>query len=147
MHLRGLNSFLVLSTELHFGRASARLGITQPALSYQIRRLEQDLDVVLFERTSRQVSLTPGGRALVASARRILTDVDRAERQCRDAARGGGDQLALGSIGAALNSIVPRLVGQLLAARPGIAVEMTQLDTPGQLGALREGRLDIGIVR
>ena len=147
MDLDAIRSFLVLADELHFGHASARIGITQPALSYQIRRLEKDLGVVLFNRTSRQVSLTPAGATLVGSARKILADVERAERLCHDAARGRGGQLALGSIGAALNSIVPPLVRQLRGQLPGIAVELTQMDTPIQLGALRDGQIDIGIVR
>ena len=147
IELAPLRSFLVLSEELHFRRAATRLGITQPALSHQIRRLEEALGVTLFERTSRHVTLTNGGEALVIGARRVVTDVERAERHCRDAAAGGVGQLVLGSIGAALNSIVPPLIRALLDERPGTAVQVTQMDTPVQLAALRQGRLDIGIVR
>jgi DNA-binding transcriptional LysR family regulator len=147
MDLRTLECFLMLTEELHFGRAARRAGITQPALSHQIRRLEEELDVVLFERTSRRVALTDAGTALITGARRVLTDAERARRHCHEAAAGGAGQLALASIGAALNSIVPGLVRTLRRERPGIAVHLTQMDTPVALGALRDGRVDVAIVR
>ena len=147
MDLRTLQCFLLLSEELHFGRAARRAGITQPALSHQIRRLEDELGVVLFQRTSRRVSLTDAGTALITGARRVLTDAERARRHCHEAAAGGAGQLALASIGAALNSIVPGLVRTLRRERPGIAIHLTQMDTPVALGALRDGRVDVAIVR
>jgi DNA-binding transcriptional LysR family regulator len=147
MDLRTLQCFLLLSEELHFGRAARRAGITQPALSHQIRRLEDELGVVLFQRTSRRVSLTDAGTALITGARRVLTDAERARRHCREAAAGGAGQLALASIGAGLNSIVPGLVRALRQERPGIAIHLTQMDTPVSLGALRDGRVDVAIVR
>jgi DNA-binding transcriptional LysR family regulator len=147
MDLRTLECFLLLSDELHFGRAARRAGITQPALSHQIRRLEDELGVVLFERTSRRVSLTDAGTALITGARRVLADAERARRHCHEAAAGGAGQLALASIGAALNSIVPGFVRALRQERPGIAIHLTQMDTRVSLGALRDGRVDVAIVR
>jgi DNA-binding transcriptional LysR family regulator len=147
MDMRALRSFLILSEELHFGRAATRAGITQPALSHQIARLEADLGVVLFERTSRRVALTDAGTALIVGARRILTDAERARRHCRDAAAGGAGQLALAAIGAALNSVVPALVRALRDEHPGMATQVTQMDTPVALGALRDGVVDVAIVR
>ena len=102
---------------------------------------------MLFERTSRRVSLTDAGTALITGARRVLADAERARRHCHEAAAGGAGQLALASIGAALNSIVPGFVRALRQERPGIAIHLTQMDTRVSLGALRDGRVDVAIVR
>jgi DNA-binding transcriptional LysR family regulator len=142
-----LASFLEVARHLHFGRAADSLDLTQPALSHQIRRLERQLDVPLFERTSRQVHLTPAGHALVPQARRILTDLERAVFHVRAVAAGGAGQLKLGSIGAALGSITPHLVQGIRECLPGLAVQVTQMDSPVQLAALHAGELDFGIVR
>jgi DNA-binding transcriptional LysR family regulator len=142
-----LTSFLEVAQRLHFGQAAERLQVTQPALSHQIRRLEQQLGVPLFERTSRHVRLTPAGHALVPQARRVLADLDRAVFHCRAAADGNAGQLRLGSIGAALNSFTPHLVRGLRERLPGLAVQLIQMDSPVQLSALRAGELDLGIVR
>jgi DNA-binding transcriptional LysR family regulator len=101
----------------------------------------------LFARTSRRVALTPAGEAFVPQARRVLADLERAVVQCRAVAAGGVGHLRIGSIGAALNSVTPGLVRGLVDQVPGLAVQLTQLDTPPQLAALRAGEIDLGVVR
>jgi LysR family transcriptional regulator, transcription activator of glutamate synthase operon len=81
MDLRQLRYLVALSEELNFTRAAAREHIAQPALSQQIRRLEDELGLALVERTTRKVSLTEAGELLVARARRILTDLDAAQAE------------------------------------------------------------------
>ena len=147
MDLRELRSFLTVAETLHFGRAAAALGISQPTLSQQVRRLEDDLGVALFERTSRRVRLTDAGHALLSGARRVVTDVERAERQCLDAAAGGAGHLTVAAIGAALNSLVPPIIAELRRQAPGLALQLQQMDTATLLPALRDGRLDVGVVR
>lgn len=142
-----LESFLQVAQRLHFGHAAQELRLTQPALSHQVRRLERQVGAPLFERTSRQVRLTPAGAALVPHARRVLADLERAIIDCRAVAEGGVGHLRLGSIGAALNGIAPRLVRALRDQVPGLAVALSQLDTPVQLAALRARDLDLGLVR
>ncbi len=103
--------------------------------------------MTLFTRTSRQVRLTAAGEVFVTEARRVLADLERAVTHCRSVAAGGAGQLRIGSIGAALNSVTPKLVRGLLGALPGLAVRVTQLDTPVQLVALRANEIDLAVVR
>ncbi|MFG1710942.1 LysR family transcriptional regulator [Nonomuraea sp. M3C6] len=142
-----LVSFLEVAQRLHFGHAAHHLGLTQPALSQQIRRLERQVGAALLERTSRQVRLTPAGAAFVIQAQRILVDVERAFAQCRSISAGGIGHIRIGSIGAALNSVTPDFVRHLQERLPGLTLQLTQLDTPPQLAALRAAELDLGVVR
>src|SRR5258705_6271564 len=96
IELRHLRSFVVLAEELHFGRAAHRLQIAQPALSQQIQRLEGALTVRLLHRTSRSVKLTAAGIALLASARVLLSDAERAVATTRRTGVGEVPVLRLG---------------------------------------------------
>jgi DNA-binding transcriptional LysR family regulator len=142
-----LTAFLEVAQRLHFGQAADHLGVTQPALSHQIRRLEATVGAMLLERTSRQVRLTPAGQAFMPEARRVLADLERAVFQCRAVAAGGVGHLKIGSIGSGLSGITPRIVRELRSRLPGLAVQVTQMDSPVQLAALRAGELDLGVVR
>lgn len=142
-----LTSFLEVAQRLHFGQAADSLGMTQPALSHQIRRLEQQVGATLFNRTSRTVHLTEAGQVLVPQARQVLATLERAVFHCRAVAGGRAGNLKIGSIGAALSGITPHLVRGLHERLPGLTVQLTQMDSPLQLAALRTGELDLGVVR
>lgn len=142
-----LEAFLAVAQRLHFAKAATDLGTTQPTLSHQIRRLEHQMGTDLFERSSRQVTLTPAGHALVPEARRVLADLERATTQCRAAAANQVGHLKIGSIGAALNNVTPEIVRRLRTTPPGLSVHLRQLDSPAQLAALRTHEIDVGIVR
>ena len=148
MDLRHLRYFAAVADTCHFGRAAEHLHVAQPALSYAIRQLEAELDVTLFNRTTRQVSLTPAGEFLQAEAARILTGVDDAERGVRRIAAGRTGLVRLGLTGTAAFSHLPRIariVGQEL---PGVALEIqADMLTPVQCEQLRGGGLDIGVLR
>ncbi len=89
MELRHLRYFVVTAEELHFTRAAQRIGIAQPPLTYQIKMLERELGVRLFERQPGNVRLTEAGKALLEDAREILDRVGKAATRCKQRARRG----------------------------------------------------------
>ncbi|MBB5938714.1 LysR family transcriptional regulator [Streptomyces zagrosensis] len=143
-----LRSLLTLAEELHFGRAAARLYITQPALSQQIRSLEQRLGVRLFTRTSRRVELTPMGQALLPRVRNVVGAAD----ELRDAARcfSADDdavalRLGLAGWSAALEA-THQVVTAITAQHPDVKVELKVLDMAEQSTALAMGKVDAAFV-
>jgi DNA-binding transcriptional LysR family regulator len=110
MELRHLRYFLVVAEELHFGRAAARLHITQPPLSQQIRQLEDELGVPLFQRTKRRVQLTDAGRAFWEAAQKMLDQAEQAVRTAQRVHRPGATQMltVIGLVAAGMGlSLVP----------------------------------------
>jgi DNA-binding transcriptional LysR family regulator len=108
MELRQLRYFVMLAEELHFGRAARRLSITQPPLSFNIRRLEEDIGVRLFERDSKRVVLTPAGAAFLREARHLLEHAQRARELARAVAAGRIGRLEVGFTGSMVYRGCPR---------------------------------------
>ena len=106
IELRHLRYFVAVAEELHFGRAAARLHLAQPPLSQQIRKLEELLGYPLFTRTSRSVSLTAAGEALLQRAQRTLRNVQRDIDETRSIGHGDVGSLHIGFIGSAMLSNV-----------------------------------------
>lgn len=148
MELRHLRYFATVAETCHFGRAAERLHIAQPALSHAVRQLESELNVALFNRTTRQVSLTAAGEFLQGEAARILSTVDDAVRGVRRLAEGRAGLVRLGLTGTASYSHLPQLARLLQRELPGVALDVrTDMLTPEQCEALRRGTLDLGIMR
>jgi DNA-binding transcriptional LysR family regulator len=124
MEFRQVTAFLAVAEELHFGRAAERLRIAQPALSQMIRALEADLDVDLFERTTRRVRLTPAGEALLEPAAAIGTQVDGARRIARAAQQGLAGRVRIGFGGTSGYSILSRLAREVGERHPGISLDL-----------------------
>src|SRR3954451_17118823 len=98
MELRHLRYFVAVAEELHFRRAAERLYVAQPAVSEQVRKLEDELGVRLFDRTHRRVSLTPAGAALLEEARGVLHQAEIAGMAARNAAEARTDRLRIGHL-------------------------------------------------
>jgi DNA-binding transcriptional LysR family regulator len=146
MELRQLQYFVVLSEELHFGRAAERLHIVQPAVSQQLRRLERELGLTLLNRSTRRVTLTSAGHALLPGARAVL----RAAQALRDTATElrpfQGAKLRLGT-SAGLGEHLPALLAVLAQHDPGLNVELVRLPREPRLAAVAGGVLDAAFVR
>lgn len=147
MELRTLRAFVVLAEEEHFHRAAERLLIAQPALSQTIKRLEKQLHVQLFTRTTRSVQLTDAGRVLLDEARQVLSAADRALSAVRHAASGELGTVKIGFVASAALGLVPRILLTVQQQWPRLELQLVEATTGTQLAALRSGQLDIGIVR
>ncbi|AFM15112.1 transcriptional regulator [Mycolicibacterium chubuense NBB4] len=148
MELRHLRYFRAVAEELHFGRAAERLHIAQPPLSQQIRQLEREVGAQLLVRTTRSVELTPAGEAYLRRVVRILDDVDAAGLQARRIADGAEGQLAIGCVGSATYSLLPRLVRVLGDVLPDVEVSVRgEMLAPAQLAALTAGQIDLALLR
>ncbi len=148
MDLRGMLAFTTLADELHFGRAADQLGITQPALSQQLQRLESELGAELLVRTSRSVRLTQIGELFLESCRRTLAEADRARAAVEDARMGIMGRLVIGCLGAAANGPLPGIVRAFLDEEPRRVVELKHFtDSGAQERALVAESIDVGFVR
>lgn len=147
MELRQLRYFIAVAEELHFGRAAERCHIAQPPLSQQIKKLEEELGVTLFERTSRKVSLTPEGAEFLEHARDIFGRLDEAVEMVQSMARGEEGCLRVGFIGPAALSSLPQAIRQFRRENPKIKLDFSAKSTSEQLPMLRNGRLDVAFVR
>lgn len=148
MELRHLRYFAAVAETCHFGQAAELLHVAQPALSYAIRQLEHELDVTLFNRTTRHVSLTAAGEFLRDEAARILDGVDEAQRGVRRIAAGRSGLLRLGLTGTAAFSHLPRMARILRQELPALALDIhADMLTPTQCERLGTGALDVGVLR
>ena len=145
--LSQLRCFAAVAEELHFGRAAARLNMTQPPLSRQVQLLEHALGVGLFERTSRSVKLTPAGRAFHAEARRILDLAEGAGLAAKRVARGEAGSVTIGFTAAASYGFLPRLIAAARAEMPEVDLALKEMVTADQTEALSSGRIDLGLLR
>jgi DNA-binding transcriptional LysR family regulator len=142
-----LHSFVVLASELHFGRASRRLFVSQPALSKQIRKLEEKVGGRLFTRTRRKVEITEAGRVLLLGAEKVLRNSAAALALATEAVSGRAGTLRIGFGIASVSEILPRTLLRFRKTYSHIELKMRDMSTPAQIAALLEGTIDIGIVR
>jgi LysR family transcriptional regulator, benzoate and cis,cis-muconate-responsive activator of ben and cat genes len=147
MEFRHLRYFVAVARERSFTRAAERLNIAQPPLSRQIRQLEQELAVELFERGSRPLSLTAAGRFLFEQAIQLLARMEELSRTTRRFGTAGRRQFLVGFVGSTLYGGLPGIVRGFRAANPGLALELVEMNTLEQLAALKEGRIDVGFGR
>src|SRR5260370_34560045 len=147
MELRQIRSFLSIAETLHFGRTAELIHLSQPALSLQIRALEEQVGVRLFERNRRKTTLTAAGFAFRDDAAAALSQLDQAIRKARLAANGKLGLLRIGFISTAGREIVPNIVGQFRELNPEIEFSLRAIPTADQVQMLETGSLDIGFLR
>lgn len=148
MELRHLRYFLAVAEERHFGRAATRLHMAQPPLSQQIRQLEAELGVTLLDRNTRRVELTPAGEAYLGHVRTILSEVDDATQRAQRVAAGLEGRLVVGCVGSATYSLLPSFARAVRAVLPQIDLAFRgEMLVPDQLIALRDGRIDLALLR
>lgn len=149
MELRALRCFAVLAEELHFARASQRLGVAQSGVSRLMAGLETDLGGKLFNRGKRsQVTLTTTGILFLPEARAILQQAERGEHIGRRAARGEVGRLEIGFVAtAAWDGTASALIRRYRAAAPEVEIHLHEMETPRQLEQIAAGRMDIGLLR
>ena len=146
MNFRDLRYFLSVAELQHFGQAAEQCCVSQPTLSGQIKKLEQELGVTLLERTSRRVMLTDNGERIAAIARRILRDVET----IKDLARSSHDPLAgrfrLGAFPTLSTYIFPQLVMRVRAALPDLRLILVEEKTAVLMDKLRLGEIDAALL-
>lgn len=146
MEIRLLRSFQVLAQQGHFGRAARALHVSQPALTKQMRQLEDELGGPLFVRGRHGAQLTSAGTLFSEEVDRLLLHADRVLDRAQRAARGEVGELRLG-FGVTTRFFVPRLVSKFRKAHPQVQVSLEDMSSPLQLDALEDGRLHVGFVR
>ena len=148
MEIRQLKLFVAVAEELHFGRAAIRLHMAQPPLSQQIKVLEKDLGVQLFVRTTRAVTLTSAGEALLLHAKKVLGAVTEAELAAKAGGSGKYGRVRLGFAGAATRHLLPLLAREVKARHPNIELVLQgNLYANAAQEAIAHGEIDLGFVR
>ena len=147
MELRQIRSFLSIAETLHFGRTAELIHLSQPALSLQIRALEEEVGVRLFERNRRKTTLTAAGVAFRDDAVAALSQLDQAIRRARLAANGKLGLLRIGFISTVGSKIVPNIVRQFGELNPEVQFSLRAITTADQVQMLETGSLDVGFLR
>ncbi|MFJ4713140.1 LysR family transcriptional regulator [Streptomyces sp. NPDC088785] len=145
--LRRLRYFLAVAQERNFTRAAERLHIAQPALSRQVRQLEQELGVRLLDRTTQSVEPTEAGRLLMERGAALCDEADRLWRDVRGYAAGESGSLSFGYSASTGYETAPTLLAALAEAHPGIRTSTRLLPTGEILAGVADGTLDVGLVR
>jgi DNA-binding transcriptional LysR family regulator len=145
--VRRLGHFLAVAEEGHFGRAAARLGLSQPPLTAQIQALERELGVRLLERTRKGARPTREGEALLPLARRLAEDAGTLEALARELRAGRHAPIAIACVTSGLFDHLPPLVRALRSHNPEAAIAVRELDTIDGIEALRRGEVDVALIR
>ena len=145
MNLRDLQYFAVVAEHRHLGRAADSLGLSQPALSMSLRRLERFMQTKLVERTPKGVDLTLSGEAVFAHARRLRLSVEDISREVADLSEGRAGHLRIGAGGASALHVVPTSCVALMKEAPKISVKVVIGERTAMLAAVSNGELDVVI--
>ena len=146
MELRHLRYFIMVAEELNFSRAAERLHMAQPPLSQQIRALELELGVQLFERDKRPLQLTHAGQAFLKQAQLVLTQVEQATLIAQQANRGEVGHLAIGFNSTVTQSVLPAILNLFQTRFPQVQLSLCELDSQTQIQRLGDRTIDCGFL-
>lgn len=146
IELRRLSQFVAVAEELHFGRAAARLHMTQPPLTQAVQALEAELGLRLFERTRRSVALTPAGDALLQQARKLLAAAEALPAQVQAAAQGFSGQLRLAFVSSIAYGPLPGWLRGFREHCPDVQLQLREATLDVQLEAFDADEIDAGFV-
>lgn len=146
MNLRDLKYLVAVAEHRHFGRAADACFVSQPTLSTQLKKLEEELGVTLVERTNRQVLLTPVGERVVAQAQRVLREANQLTTIAEEFADPFGGDFRLGVIPTVAPYLLPKILSPIRKSLPTLKIQLTEGQTAVISGLLREGDLDAVIL-
>ena len=147
LELRHIRYFLALAEELHFHRAAEKLYLSQPALSRQIKQMEEYLGLTLFDRHNRKVVLTEAGKYLKLEYADLLKRLSASSTHALLLHKGLKGRIKLGYVGSAMQNVIPNFLLQVRESIPEIQFELSVMDNPQQIDALLSHDLDLGFVR
>jgi DNA-binding transcriptional LysR family regulator len=145
--IRHLKHFVAVAEEKHFGLAAVRLNMTQPPLSLSIKKLEEELGVKLFDRTTKRVSLTSAGDVFLSGAYDALQRMDELTNDTQRAASGHLGRLKLGFVGSAIYEALPKTIRTFRKYYPDVQLDLKEMATVEQIEALSKNEIDVGILR
>lgn len=145
MELRQLEYFMTVCKELHFTRASEKLNIAQPTLSQQIKSLEDDIGIPLFDRIGKKTALTEAGKILLTHSERVFYELEQAEAAIRDLHGLKRGKLTIGSLLSCTNYLLPPVILEFRKLYPNINLTVFGLRTEEIKKGLFENELDLGI--
>ncbi|NAS31893.1 LysR family transcriptional regulator [Flavobacteriaceae bacterium R38] len=147
IELRHLKYFLAVAEDLHFRKAAEKLYISQPGLSRQIRQMEDDLNVKLFERNNRNVVLTPAGLYLKKEASTLLKNLENALSHTKLLDEGAEGKIKLGYVGSTMQNVIPDLLVAFRKHHPEVRFSLKEMYNMRQIEALLSQEIDVGFVR
>ncbi|SIN67660.1 DNA-binding transcriptional regulator, LysR family [Parasphingorhabdus marina DSM 22363] len=147
MELRQLRYFVAVAEERNFGLAAQKLNVSQPPITRQIKKLEDEMSVVLFKRTSKGSELTSAGQAFLEDARKILNQVKIGVERGQAAQRGEIGTLEIGYFGTPSYLLLPKILKLFKGENPGLELYLHRLSKKEQMDALKTGQIHIGFGR
>lgn len=146
MELRHLRYFVAVAEELSFSRAAAKLHLAQPSLSAQIRRLEEELGLVLLDRSRRHVALTKAGAVFLQDAKDLLARADAAVKRARDVAQERTGEMRVATVGSLTLAFLPASLTHFRSAFPEVKLTVSEMPTADQVAKLAKGQIHLGFI-
>lgn len=146
MELRHLRSFIAVAEDLSFTQAAARVHVAQPALSVQVRQLEEEIGVTLFDRSRRAIRLTDAGVVLLAEARRLLAGLEQGVDLVRRTGTGAVGRLTIGFVPSASNGALPPMLRRFGTSHPDVALDLREMAPDALVRELHEHRIDLALL-